>query len=155
MVAMGCDCILYAEDDPNDVFFIKHAFAKVGVANPLHTVADGQAAKNYLAGVGAFTDRHRYPLPCLVLLDIKLPQVSGWDVLHWMQDQPNLRKIPVIIFSASSFPSDIEKAYAIGANAYVVKPVTLDERLAFAHAIRAVWLQLHYPPPGLPRAKAA
>lgn len=152
---MSRDCILYAEDDPNDVFFIKHAFAKVGVANPLQIVKDGQEAKNYLDGVGAFADRSRYPLPCLVLLDIKMPRVSGFDVLHWMRDQPNFRNIPVIIFSASSFPSDIEHAYEIGANAYVVKPVTAVERLAFAQAIHAFWRHLRYLPAGVRADKAA
>ena len=152
---MGCDCILYAEDDPNDVFFIKHAFAKVGVANPLQTVKDGQAAIQYLAGEGAFADRRRYPLPCLVLLDIKMPRATGFDVLHWMQDQRHLRNIPVIIFSASAFPFDIERAYELGANAYVVKPVTVAERLAFAEAIHRFWLHLRYPPPGLRAQKLA
>lgn len=144
---MTKDCILYAEDDLNDVFLLQHSFADAGIPNPLQIVKDGQEAMDYLAGVGAFADRRRHPWPCLVLLDIKLPRKTGLEVLAWMRAQPNLRYLPVIIFSASSHPNDRETAIQIGANSYVLKPNTVAERTEFAHAIRAFWLHFHYPPP--------
>jgi len=153
---MKNDCILYAEDDPNDVFLLQLAFKEAGIPNPLQIVTDGQEAIDYLGGTGPFTNRRRYPMPCLVLLDIKMPRITGLEVLAWMRSQPNLRHLPVLLYSASDLPADREKAVKIGANAYVVKPVTIEERLEFAQAIRAFWLHFHHPPPvGVHTADAA
>lgn len=81
--------ILYADDDENDVFFLKRAFADAGITNVIEAVADGQQAIDYLAGQGRYSDRARYPLPCLVMLDIQLPRKSGMEVLRWLR--PGLR----------------------------------------------------------------
>lgn len=145
---MNPDCILYAEDDANDAFFLEHAFKKAKVPTRLQLVGDGQAAIDYLAGVGEYADRDLYPLPCLVLLDIKLPRKTGLEVLAWMRDQSHLRHLPVIMFSASTFQSDIASANESGANAYVVKPVTIEERLDFAQAVQAFWIHFHRSPDG-------
>ena len=80
--------ILQVEDDPNDVFFLQHAMKKAGVANPVQVATDGQQAIDYLRGVGKFADRKKFPLPCLILLDLKLPHVMGLDVLKWIRQQP-------------------------------------------------------------------
>src|SRR5256885_17080895 len=82
--------ILQVEDDPNDVFFLQHAMTKAGVANPVQVATDGQQAIDYLRGAGKFADREQFPLPCLVLLDLKLPHVMGLDVLRWIRQQSGL-----------------------------------------------------------------
>jgi CheY-like chemotaxis protein len=113
--------VLYAEDDPNDVVLLQVVFQ----ARPdldLHYVRDGQEAVNYLAGRHPFGDRRIYPLPELILLDIKMPRMSGFDVLAWLRNQPKLLTIPTVVVSSSEQQFDINKAYQLGANAYVVKP---------------------------------
>ena len=143
---MNNKCILYAEDDPNDVFLLQLAFKEAAIPNPLQIVTDGQQAIDYLDGVGPYSNRLKYPLPCLVLLDIKMPRVTGLEVLAWMRSQPKLHGLPVILFSASALPADCDRAIQIGANAYVVKPATIEERVEFAQAVCSFWLHFNHPP---------
>ena len=98
---------------------------KAGITNPLQTVKDGKLAKDYLAGNEPFDDRQRHPLPGLVLLDLNLPYWSGFEVLEWIRQQPQLRRVPVVIFTSSNRPDDIARAYDAGANGYLVKPNAL------------------------------
>src|SRR5579859_3819304 len=107
--------ILLVEDDENDVFFFKRAMKKTGVANPLQVATNGQEAIHYLQGTGKFAERAQFPLPELVLLDLKLPFVMGLDVLRWIRQQSGLVPI-VVILSASQEESDIAAAYRLGAN---------------------------------------
>jgi CheY-like chemotaxis protein len=116
--------VLLVDDDENDLFFMLDAFKKAGVDVPVQIVRDGQEATDYLSGVGNFSDRTRFPMPSLVLLDLKLPFVMGLDVLRAIRQQLNL-PIIVIILSASREDADISAAYRLGANAYVVKPSDL------------------------------
>jgi CheY-like chemotaxis protein len=132
--------ILYVEDEETDVVLLRHVLAKVGIHNPLPTVKDGKEAKDYLAGAPPYDDRRRYPLPGLVLLDLNLPYWSGFEVLQWIRQHPQLRSLPVLIFTSSSRPDDIIRAYDAGANAYLVKPNGLAELSAFALALRDFWL---------------
>src|SRR5882724_11196821 len=110
--------ILLVEDEENDVFFFKHAMQKEGLTNSLHIAVDGQQAIDYLQGAGKFADREKFPLPCLVLLDLKLPFVMGLDVLKWIRQRPELSPV-VIILSSSQQNADISTAYRLGANAYL------------------------------------
>src|SRR5580765_1118826 len=93
--------ILQVKDDSNDVFFLQHALNKMGVTNPVQIASDGQEAIDYLCGADKFADRRKFPLPCLVLLDLKLPFVMGLDVLRWIRKQPG-PALPVIILTASA-----------------------------------------------------
>src|SRR5580765_819362 len=113
--------ILQVEDDPNDVFFLRHAMNKLEIANPLRVVTDGQQAIDYLKGVGKFADREQFPLPGLVLLDLKLPYVMGLDVLKWIRQESGLELV-VLLMTASAEEADIAAAYRLGANAFLVKP---------------------------------
>lgn len=131
--------ILQVEDDPNDVFFFQHAMKKVGVANPIQVAIDGQQAIDYLKGVGKFADRELFPLPCLVLLDLKLPHVMGLEVLKWIRSQP-LTHLVVIILSASAESVDIATAYRLGANAFLTKPSESSKLESIVAAIRDFWL---------------
>src|SRR5581483_1794343 len=101
----------------------RRAFAKANVPNPLIIVGDGDAAIAYLAGVDGYADRTRFPLPALVLLDLKLPRRSGLEVLEWIRKQPGVRRIPVVVLTSSRQRPDVDCAYDLGANSYLVKPV--------------------------------
>jgi CheY-like chemotaxis protein len=139
-------CLLIAEDDDNDVFFLQHAFKEANVQNPLQIVHDGQETVDYLAGVGKFSDRTKFPLPYLLILDLKMPRMTGLEVLQWLQDQPELRCLPVIVLSSSAHRLDIERAYDLGANAFVVKPSAVGTRTDLAKLIKGFWLNLNEAP---------
>lgn len=139
-------CILLAEDDENDVYFLKRAFCDAEIGNPLQVVHDGQEAIDYLAGANHFADRDRYPIPCLLILDLKMPRRTGMDVLRWLRSQPVLTCLPVIVLSSSAQRYDIERAYRIGANAFVVKPSGIEKRADLARYIKGFWLQYNHPP---------
>ncbi|HWD94175.1 MAG TPA: response regulator [Verrucomicrobiae bacterium] len=114
--------ILLAEDDDNDIFFMRRALKKAEIDSPLHVVRDGQEALDYLGGVGPFADRQHYPLPGIVFLDLKMPFLGGFDVLTWLRSQPPFKNIPVVILTSSSEDRDRRMAGELGARAYCVKP---------------------------------
>ena len=134
------------EDEENDVFFLKNAFKEVGLLNPLQVAQDGQEAMDYLSGRGEYADRARFPLPCLTLLDLKLPRVMGLEVLKWVRAQPALKTLLVIILTSSRLRPDIERAYELGANAYLVKPSSPPELREIATGIKQFWLELNHGP---------
>ncbi len=116
--------VLLVEDDLNDIFLVKRAFKKAEIHNPLQVVTDGQEAINYLKGDGKYADREHWPIPKLIVMDIKMPRRSGFEVLEWVKGNGGpLRRIPIVIVSSSDNPDDINRAYELGANAYMVKPV--------------------------------
>lgn len=131
--------ILQVEDDPNDVFLFRHAMKKAGVENPVQVASDGQAAIDYLRGAGKFADREKFPLPCLVLLDLKLPHVMGLDVLKWIREQPGTALI-VVMLTASGEDADIATAYRLGANAFLTKPTESKKLEDMVKAINDFWL---------------
>lgn len=131
--------ILQVEDDENDVFLLQYAMKKAGVTNPIQIASDGQQAIDYLQGAGQFADRERFPLPCLVLLDLKLPHVMGLDVLKWIRQQPGMT-LAVIMLSASAEDTDIAAAYRLGANAFLTKPSETSELEDMVKAIKSFWL---------------
>lgn len=115
--------VLLVEDDLNDIFLVKRAFRMAQIQNPLQVATDGLEAIHYLRGEGKFGDREAYPLPKLVVMDIKMPRKTGFEVLEWAKNDPLLRRIPIVIVSSSDHPADINHAYELGANAYMVKPM--------------------------------
>ena len=137
--------ILYAEDEENDVFFLRLAFRDAGITNPLQVVNNGQLAIDYLSGTAAFSDRTQYPLPCLVLLDMKMPDKSGLEVLKWIRMTPAVSVMPVIMLTSSSTEADIHRAYIQGANGYLAKPGNPDELLAMVRSIKDYWLLQNLP----------
>ena len=138
--------ILYADDDDNDVFFLKRAFAEAGITNPIEAVTDGLQAIHYLAGEGKFSDRARYPLPCLIMLDIQLPRKSGMEVLQWLRQVSGLPCLPVIMLSSSARRDDINNAYYLGANSFIVKPPGIEKRAELAKMIKGYWLEFNQSP---------
>ena len=131
--------ILQVEDDPNDVFLLKHAMKKVELANPMQVASDGQEAIDYLSGAGKFADREQYPMPSLVLLDLKLPYVMGLDVLKWIREQPNTAPV-IIILTASAEDGDVASAYRLGANAFLTKPSEASKLQEIVKSIKDFWL---------------
>lgn len=138
--------ILLVEDDPNSVFFFQHAIEQLGITNPLQVATDGREALDYLENNGAFANRQKYPLPGLVVLDLKLPRASGFDVLRQMRANPALPKIVVIMLTSSADEDDVRQAYALGANAYLVKPLQLTDLVAIVQAIRDFWITHNHAP---------
>lgn len=132
--------VLYVEDEPDDVFFMKRAFKVAAIEHALMTVGDGQQAISYLSGAGCFSDRATYPLPSLVLLDLNLPERSGFEVLEWMRQQRELIGVTVVIFSSSGRPEELRKAQTLGASAYFIKPPSGLEFTDIARQLRERWL---------------
>lgn len=120
---IGQFTVLLVEDDLNDIFLVKRAFKRADIRNPLQVVTDGEEAIHYLSGDGKYADRNTYPLPRLVVMDIKMPRRTGFEVLEWIKHDGTLKRIPVIIVSSSDQAQDINRAYELGANAYMIKPM--------------------------------
>jgi len=137
--------LLLVEDDPNDVLFLQMAAKKAGLTLPLHVVKDGYDAIAYLDGQGAYADRALHPVPCLVLLDMKLPRVMGLEVLKWIRERPAFQTTIVIILTSSQQPADILRSYALGANAYLVKPSDPAALSGMMDAVNRFWLTFNYP----------
>jgi len=119
--------ILLVDDNPHDVVLIRLAFRKVGIIDTIQLVKDGVEAVRYIKGEGHYADRHQFPMPTLVLLDLKMPQASGFDVLHWVREQRELSQIVVVVMSGSKNDADIEMAYNLGADSYLVKPTKFED----------------------------
>jgi CheY-like chemotaxis protein len=121
--------VLLVDDDEDDAFLMQTVFRKVGISNPLQRVADGEEAIAYFEGKGPYEDRIKYPLPVVVLLDLNMPRRNGFEVLAWLRANPVFGKVTVHILSASMRQVDVEQAFALGANSYLVKPSQLEDLL--------------------------
>ena len=150
--------VLAAEDEESDAFILRLAFQKAGVSNPLVIVSDGHEAIDYLASHGRYSDRNAHPLPALLLLDLKMPRMSGFDVLRWLSMQPNFQHLPAIVLSSSSDESDLLRARQLGARDYFVKPLSLPDFVGIIKSLQSRWLtdrivaEPHAVPPVRPRA---
>ena len=136
---MGKACILQVEDEAHDVFLLQRAFRANEIDNPVQVATDGQMAIDYLSGTGHFADRSQYPIPSLILLDLKLPRKSGREVLQWIRAQPGFRRIVVIAFTSAPYIGDIGLAYDLGANSFLVKPTNFTRYVEFARLLKAWW----------------
>jgi CheY-like chemotaxis protein len=137
--------ILVAEDDPNDVFLLERALRKGGVKAPVHFVADGQRAIEYLARTISPEATHPIRRPNLLLLDLKLPRLNGFEVLEWIRTQPALNDLVVVVLSSSGLQEDKLQAYALGADSYVEKPSYPQDLVQFAQRLESFWTQLKRP----------
>ncbi|MBI4660073.1 MAG: response regulator [Verrucomicrobia bacterium] len=139
--------IMLVEDNENDVFFFKRAMIPAGLNHPLRVAPNGRDAIDYLDGHGKYADRTEFPLPRLVLLDLKLPEVSGLEVLKWIRSQGKFNTLVVVMLAASHLDDAIPRAYALGANSFLVKPSSLDELAKMLRLIKEYWLELNRQPP--------
>jgi len=133
--------VLYVEDDSNDVLLMRQAWERVEVHNPLRVLSDGEEAIAYLSGEGESADRVDRPLPCLVLLDLKMPKMTGLDVLRWIRSRPQHLALRVIVFSSSKQPKDINAAHSLRIDAYFVKPGPFSEWVAMVDNLNVYWLK--------------
>jgi CheY-like chemotaxis protein len=136
--------LLLVEDNEDDVFLMKRALKQAEIQNPMYVVGNGEQAIDYLAGNGEFQDRDLYPLPALVFLDLKLPFKSGHDVLAWIRQKAELVELVVVVLTSSDEASDIDRAYKLGANSYLVKPPTLVQLRDLAKSFKWYWLQYNH-----------
>jgi len=137
--------ILLVDDDENDVLVMTMALKKVGMPCPVRVAKDGRDAQDYLSGAGKFADRSEYPLPRLMLVDLKLPRVTGLEVLRWLRERPEFDSTIVLVLSSSPMPDDIDRAYHLRANAYLVKPSGFENLQLMAQAIKDFWFMDNQP----------
>jgi len=123
---------------------MKRALRQAEIRNPLYVVGDGEQAIDYLAGNGVYNDREMYPFPALVLLDLKLPFRSGHEVLAWIRNEAELNELVVVILTSSDEPADVNRAYKLGANSYLVKPPSLGQLRDLAKSFKWYWLQYNH-----------
>jgi CheY-like chemotaxis protein len=133
--------ILLAEDEEDYVLLIKHAFEKAKIPNPLHVVWNGQEAISYLKGDGKYSNREEYPLPELLLLDLKMPRTNGFEVLKWLRVQPGLSALRVLVLTSSDQIRDVNEAYHLGANSFMVKPNDFEDITQLSRLIQDFWLK--------------
>jgi CheY-like chemotaxis protein len=134
--------VLAVEDEANDALILTRAFEKAALAGVLRVVPTHAEAVAYLTGDGEYADRVRHPLPDFVLLDLKLPGSSGFELLRWIRSASPTRRLPVVVLTSSKDRRDINRSYDLGANAYLVKPVGFQEMLALVETTARYWLSL-------------
>jgi PAS domain S-box-containing protein len=134
--------ILVAEDNEIQVGILRDAFAKAELLNPVQVVKDGEDVIQYLAGAGQYADREKYPMPGLLLLDLKMPRKDGFEVLQWVRQQRHLRSLHTVVFSVLGDTPEVNRAYELGANSFLIKPVNFDDFVRIARALQVHWLFL-------------
>jgi CheY-like chemotaxis protein len=133
-------CILLAEDDEDDVFLLKRAFQRAQISYPVKWAPDGEEAISYLLGLGGYADRAENPWPVFMLLDLKMPRRTGFEVLSWVRHQPRFKCLPIVTFTSSRAHTDVQQAYALGTNLYLVKPAKFDELTDLVRCLTFIWL---------------
>jgi len=137
-MTLGAETILLVEDNDDDAFFFRRAAKAAGVGNHVFHVEDGGEAVAYLSGKGEFADRSRYPLPGVIFLDLKLPIMSGLEVLAWIRSKPEYKDTIVVVLTSSNEPTDFTEAQRLGANSYKVKPLSATALAALAATFQRV-----------------
>lgn len=147
--------VLLVEDDEDHAELMRRALARARVTNPLVVVADGEAARDYLFGIGRHAGRDPRDSPVLVLLDLKLPKISGIDILRRIRAHPHTGHVPVVVLTTSDLDEDLVRAYGLGANSFVRKPVSFDSFQEAVERIALYWLVINRPPPPAPEREVA
>src|SRR6516162_6590255 len=137
---------LLVEDDANDALLLQRAFHKANILNPLHRVLTGEEAIAYLSGKGPYKNRAEFPLPSLVLRDLKMPEVSGFEVLKWIRQHPSLRDLRVVVLSGSEDMRDVDAAYKLGANSFLIKPADFERFVEISQALSGYWIWMDTTP---------
>jgi CheY-like chemotaxis protein len=138
-MANGRPTLLVVEDNEDDIFFIERIFKQLDARCDLKFVRDGLEALDYLSGKGNYSDRSRFPLPTIILMDLKMPRMNGFEVLEWMQKQGEIKLIPTIVVTSSTLQEDVTRAYRLGANAVMNKPVDKDSLLQMLKTFHIYW----------------
>ena len=136
----GAKVVLLAEDNEDEIILLKRAFSRAGITHKLRIVRDGAGVVTYLMGRGKYSDRKEYPLPVLLLLDLKMPGMNGFEVLAWVRAQPELKELRVIVLTSSEDPNDMRRAYELGANSFMVKSCDLQKFVGQLEDVKERWL---------------
>ena len=145
--------ILLVEDEASDAALLRMGFEKAKVLNPIVHLSNGDDALLYLEGRGRYADRTTFPLPVLILLDLKLPGMTGFQLLQWMRTRSDVRRIPVVVLTNDDASETINAAYDLGANSYLVKPGGAAEIARMVNAIRQYWIDMNEAPKLVTRAE--
>jgi CheY-like chemotaxis protein len=132
-------CILVVDDSADDRFLVERALKKAQIANPVRLLDGGEEAIAYLEGRGQYADRLKFPLPAIVLLDLKMPRMSGFEVLQWVRASSDYRRLPVVVMTSSREMPDVNRAYDVGANSYLVKPPSFDALVEMVKSLHLYW----------------
>lgn len=143
-------CVLVAEDNPDDALLMQRAFKSQGLNNPLRIVNDGVELLQYLRGEAAFADRAAHPYPNIMVLDLKMPRMNGFEVLQWLDQNEDFRVIPTLVWSSSADARDVKRAYCLGANGYLVKPTDFQKFKQMVGDVMRYWDHCLKPIPQTP-----
>jgi CheY-like chemotaxis protein len=138
---MDQSTILLIDDNEDDILLMQRAIQKANISNPIQSVSDGAQAIEYLKGEEPYSDSVRFPTPALLLLDLKMPRMTGFELLEWIRQQPKLKRLWVIVLTHSQERSDIDRAYDLGANSYLVKPSQFNSLVEIVAVLQRFWLQ--------------
>lgn len=131
--------LLLVEDEEDDIVIIREAFRKVDPAVPVEVVRGGEDAMRYMAGEGPFADRDRFPLPFLILLDLKMPGWNGFEFMDWLKYQPGLQDTPIVVLTSSGMDDDVRKSFACGAKSYLIKPSDFSDLQELMRLVNLYW----------------
>lgn len=137
----GRATILVVEDDAADAYFLEKAFERILANCAVNRVSDGEEARAYLQGVGKYSDRKAFPLPSVILLDLHMPRMNGFEFLNWLRNDPELKIIPAVVYSSSENPADIKKAYEMGANSFLHKRISMNAVQETMRSFARYWLE--------------
>jgi CheY-like chemotaxis protein len=137
---MNCETILLAEDNEDHILLIRRSFVQARLLNPVQVVRDGVETIAYLKGDGKYADRREYPLPALLLLDLKMPNKDGFEVMEWIREQPALRNMRIVVLTTSDRIFDVKRAYELGASSFLTKPLDLRDFIQLGPAIKGFWV---------------
>lgn len=138
--------LLLAEDLEDDILLVRKALSQAQITNPLFVVRDGEELVDYLQGTGKFANRAEYPLPDLLLMDLKMPKMDGFEVLRWLKSQPSFKGLRIVVLTSSEDIYDVNKAYELGASSFLVKPLEFEHYEALARTLGRYWLQFNRNP---------
>ena len=133
--------ILIAEDQEDDILLIRRSLEKAGVRNPIHVVRNGEETIAYLKGEAKSAIQDECRVPSLLLLDLKMPRMDGFEVLRWIRQQPGLKALRIIVLTSSEDIRDVNLAYELGANSYMVKPMDFDQSVEICKFLKDYWLR--------------
>ena len=133
-------CLLIADDDPGDIFLLRRAFRRAFLDCEIIDVYDGEQAVKYLGGTPPYDNRTQYPFPALLVVDVKMPRMNGFDVLAWVRGRPYIEHLPIVVLSGSPLESDAEAAIHLGAQDYLVKPADMNKMVEMAAELYQRWL---------------
>jgi CheY-like chemotaxis protein len=137
----GRTTILLVEDDAADAYFLEKAFERILANCAVNRVSDGEEAKDYLQGTGKYADRKVFSLPSVILLDLRMPRMNGFEFLAWLRSEPEMKIIPTVVYSSSENPADIKRAYEMGANSFLHKRISMNAVQETMRSFARYWLE--------------